>query len=139
MSPRGVMLLLPCRRCLRWCFWPSGVRHWATLPAAPQHRYLLRLVDAPKAPLPLPQTEVVLGRGPFLPKDDLDLMRRQGVEVVVTKNSGGDGARAKLEAARLLGLPVIMIDRPDLPRRPVCATVPEVMHWLHGADRGVKT
>ena len=104
---------------------------------APQHTYLLRLVDAPKGPLPLPRTEVVLARGPFRLKDDLDLMRRHGIEVIVTKNSGGEGARAKLEAARELSLPVVMIDRPLVPVRPACATVADVMAWLHGADRGV--
>ena len=108
---------------------------------APLHHYLLRLVDPPKA-LPLPQVDVVLGRGPFRLEDDLDLMRRHGIDVVVSKNSGGDGARAKLDAARLLGLEVIMIDRPALPARPTCATMAEVMAWLHGpnlhgADLGV--
>ena len=108
---------------------------------APQHHYLLRLVDPPGV-LPLPGVEVVLGRGPFRLEDDLALMRRHGVQVVVSKNSGGHGARAKLDAARLLGLEVIMIDRPALPARPTCATMAEVMAWLHGpnlhgADLGV--
>ena len=107
--------------------------------ALPQHHYLLRLVDAPKEPLPLPWVTVVLGRGPFRLEDDLALLRLHGVQVVVTKNSGGDGARAKLDAARQLGLEVIMLDRPALPMRPTVATVAEVMAWLHGADRGVKT
>ena len=107
----------------------------------PQHRYLLRLVDSPKA-LPLPDVEIVLGRGPFRLEDDLDLMRRHGVQVVVSKNSGGDGTRAKLDAARFLGLEVILIDRPALPERACCATVAEVLAWLHradfhGTDRGV--
>jgi precorrin-6A/cobalt-precorrin-6A reductase len=105
--------------------------------AAPQHHFLLRLVDPPTDALPLPLIEVVLGRGPFRLEDDLDLMRRHGTQIVVTKNAGGDGARAKLDAARMLGLEVIMIDRPALPDRPTRATVVEVMGWLHGADRGV--
>ena len=40
-------------------------------------------------------------------------------------------------AARQLGLPVLMIDRPALPERRSVATVAEVMHWLHGTLRGV--
>jgi precorrin-6A/cobalt-precorrin-6A reductase len=48
------------------------------------------------------------------------------------------GAEAKLTAARELGLPVILIDRPALPaRHVVVASVAEVMDWLHGADLGV--
>ena len=34
-------------------------------------------------------------------------------------------------AARTLGIPVIMIDRPDLPDRPVRGTVAGIMDWLH--------
>ncbi len=105
--------------------------------AAPQHHFLLRLVDPPTDALPLPRIEVVLGRGPFRLEDDLELMRRHETEIVVTKNAGGEGARAKLDAARMLGLEVIMIDRPTLPDRPTSATVAEVITWLHGADRGV--
>ena len=47
-------------------------------------------------------------------------------------NAGGFSA-----AARELGLPVVMIDRPALPPRHVVATVAEVMDWLHGTERGV--
>ncbi|MEO8242218.1 MAG: cobalt-precorrin-6A reductase [bacterium] len=104
---------------------------------APQHHYLLRLVDPPKTGLPLARVEVVLGRGPFQVEDDVDLMRRHGTQIVVCKNSGGTGARAKLDAARELGLEVIMIDRPAVPERPSVATLPEVMIWLHGTARGV--
>jgi precorrin-6A/cobalt-precorrin-6A reductase len=106
---------------------------------APQHSYLVRLVDAPNEALALPQVEIVTGRGPFALADDLALMRRHGTELVVTKNSGGDGARAKLDAARILGIGVIMINRPPMPERRVCGGVAEVMDWLHDADLGVKT
>ena len=104
--------------------------------AAPQHHYLLRLVDAPTEALPLPQTRLVLGRGPFRYEDDLALMRQHGTQIVVAKNAGGEGARAKLVAARELGLKVVMIDRPDLPHRPVSASVQGVLDWRHGTDRG---
>ena len=119
-------------------FLAIGRQTLADFAGAPQHHYLLRLVDQPAGPLPLPRVKVVLGRGPFRLEDDLELMRRHGTEVVVTKNSGGDGARAKLDAARLLGLAVIIIDRPARPDRPAVTTVAEVMAWLgHAAPRGV--
>lgn len=108
----------------------------------PQHHYLLRLVDPPEAPLPLPQAQVVLARGPFDLAGDMALMRDHGTQVVVAKNAGGSGARAKLDAARALGLPVVMIDRPPVPPRAVAGSVAQVMAWLGhaappGADRGV--
>lgn len=109
---------------------------------APQHDYLLRLVDPPQEPLPLPRTQVVIARGPFRFEDDLALMQDHGTQIVVAKNAGGEGARAKLDAARHLGLTVVMIERPALPTRPVSATVQGVLDWLHGpepsgTDRGV--
>ena len=104
----------------------------------PQHHYLLRLVDAPAAPLPLPNTTVILARGPFDVAGDTALMRDHAITHVVAKNAGGTGARAKLDAARALGLPVIMADRPRLPQVATASTMAGVMDWLdHSADRGV--
>lgn len=107
--------------------------------AKPQHAYVLRIVDPPDAPLPLPNARVVLARGPFDVAGDTALLRDHGVDLIVAKNAGGAGAGAKLVAARDLGLPVIMIDRPAIPVRRTVATVKEVMDWLHHtpADLGV--
>ena len=58
------------------------------------------------------------------------MMRARGITWIVARNSGGDGARAKLEAARMLGLPVIMIARPKLPERLRVESVTEIMQWL---------
>ncbi|MBP0652052.1 precorrin-6A/cobalt-precorrin-6A reductase, partial [Mycobacterium tuberculosis] len=58
-----------------------------------------------------PLCDVVLARGPFSVADEIALMRREGVEIVVTKNSGAAAAAAKLAAARALSLPVVMIAR----------------------------
>ena len=136
-SGHAAALALPDRpACV---FLAIGRQTLGDFAGAAQHHYLLRLVDAPTGPLPLPRTTVVLGRGPFQFADDLALLRQHGIEIVVTKNAGGEGARAKLEAARQLGLRVVMIDRPALPLRPAVGAVAEVMTWLHGADLGVKT
>lgn len=98
--------------------------------AKAHHHYLLRLVDAPEAPLSLPNVSVEIARGPFDVAGDTALMQRHGITHVVAKNAGGAGAVAKLTAARSLGLPVIMIGRPPVPERPVMASVAEVMAWL---------
>ncbi|MGR3620928.1 cobalt-precorrin-6A reductase [Pseudophaeobacter sp.] len=100
----------------------------------PQHHYLLRLVDAPKTDLPLPDCTVELARGPFDVAGDLALMQRHGTTHVVAKNAGGSGAAAKLIAARQLGLPVVMIARPQLPPRQVRGVLAEVMAWLSHPD-----
>ncbi|MGR3760242.1 cobalt-precorrin-6A reductase [Roseobacteraceae bacterium NS-SX3] len=111
-------------------FLAIGKQNLSQFAAKPQHHYLLRLVDAPEADLPLPHTTVEIARGPFDAAGDTDLMLRHGITHVVAKNAGGAGAAAKLTAARTLGLPVVMIGRPEVPERPVLGSVAEVMAWL---------
>jgi len=116
-----------------------GRMHLAEFAPNPQHAYLLRLVDPPDGPLPLPKAEVVVDRGPFDAAADQALMVRHGTEIVVSKNSGGTGAYAKIAAARALGLPVVMIDRPDAPDRAELHDIAAVLDWIAhtGTDLGV--
>ena len=119
-------------------FLAIGRQNLAPFAARPQHRYLLRLVDA--APdLSLPQATVMVARGPFTEEGDRALMEAHGITHVVAKNAGGSGAAAKLVAARALGLPVVLIDRPAIAARATVASVAEVMDWIaaHPADLGV--
>ena len=118
-------------------FLAIGRQHVGVFASAPQHHYLLRLIDEPAAPL-LPCSTTVIARGPFDVAGDLALLRDNGIDIVVTKNSGGIGAEAKLTAARTLDLPVIMVARPALPPRPSFASVAQILQWLdHGTDLGV--
>ena len=118
-------------------FLAIGRQHLAPFGAKPQHAYTLRFVDAPDGLLPLPDAEIIISRGPFTLAGDLELMRSHGIEWVVARNAGGAGARAKIDAARELGLPVVMIARPDLPERPRAESVEEVLAWLgHDARLG---
>jgi precorrin-6A/cobalt-precorrin-6A reductase len=98
--------------------------------AKPDNHYLLRLVDAPEAVLPLPDTTVVVARGPFDADSDRALMLDHRITHVVSKNAGGTGAEAKLIAARALGLPVVMVERPQVPERRILRSVEELMAWL---------
>ncbi|MCX7567113.1 cobalt-precorrin-6A reductase [Sulfitobacter sp. F26169L] len=116
-----------------------GRMHLAQFAPNRQHLYLLRLIDAPDAPLPFLNCNTVLDRGPFTIEGDLALMQEHRIDLVVSKNSGGGGAYAKIAAARQLALPVIMIDRPAIPARPVAHTIPEILNWIAhcGTERGV--
>ena len=98
--------------------------------AAPQHDYLIRTIDPPDPRPNLPRFEVLLARGPFSFDDELNLMRKAEIEVVVTKNSGGDATRAKLDAARALGLEVMLIRRPQGIDAPSFETLDETIAFL---------
>ncbi|MGR3616574.1 MAG: cobalt-precorrin-6A reductase [Paracoccaceae bacterium] len=111
-------------------FLAIGKQNLEAFAARPEHHYLLRLVDAPETPLPLSLNSVILARGPFDVAGDTALMRARAITHVVAKNAGGAGAEAKLHAARALGLPVILIDRPRVPGRLVLRCVADVMAWL---------
>jgi len=118
-------------------FLAIGRQHIAPFAARPQHAYTLRFVDAPEGALQLRDAEVIVSRGPFTLEGDRELMRSRGIEWLVARNSGGTGARAKIDAARELGLPVIMIARPALPERPRVESIEEVLAWLsHDARLG---
>ncbi|MGH3795262.1 MAG: cobalt-precorrin-6A reductase [Pseudonocardiaceae bacterium] len=91
--------------------------------------FLIRTIDAPGPPLPA-GCEVVLDRGPFTVDGELDLLRRYRIDVLVTKDSGGELTAAKLVAARRLGLAVLLVRRPPVPAVPVLATGPQVLRWL---------
>lgn len=123
--PRRVMLAL-------------GRMHLSDFTAQPQHFYLLRLVDPPLLPLGLPNCHVEVARGPFEMADDAALMQTHDIDLVVSKNAGGTGAYAKIAAARALGLPVMMIDRPILPERKVFTQASDVVRWVQETTlRGV--
>jgi precorrin-6A/cobalt-precorrin-6A reductase len=118
-------------------FLAIGRQHIAPFAAKPQHSYTLRFVDAPDGALPLPNAEVIVSRGPFTAEGDRELMASRRIDILVARNSGGNGARAKIDAARELGIPVIMIARPALPERPRVESIEEVMAWLgHDARLG---
>lgn len=80
--------------------------------AAPQHAYLVRTIEPVGDALPVPKLDVIEARGPFTAEDEAATMVNNGIDVVVTKHSGGTATYGKIAAARELGLPVIMVRRP---------------------------
>lgn len=95
-------------------FLAIGRQEVAPFRAAPRHRYIVRSIE-PVAPEHLPlDSALVLARGPFAAEAEHEMLRQCGVTVLVSKNSGGAATHGKLVAARQLGLPVIMVQRPPL-------------------------
>jgi precorrin-6A/cobalt-precorrin-6A reductase len=114
----------------RRVFLTIGRQQLAAFEIAPQHDYLIRCIDAPD-PLPaLPHHKLLLARGPFTFGAEQALMHDASIDILVTKNSGGDATRAKLDAARALGIDVYMIARPQSPDVPAFTTLGTILQFL---------
>jgi precorrin-6A/cobalt-precorrin-6A reductase len=116
----------------------TGRRAWLTIGAGEIARFntvagvhfLVRLVDAPRRPLPLRSYEVVIGRGPFTSAEERHRIERHAIDVLVCKASGGAATEAKLVAARERGIPVIMVRRPPDEPGEAVVTVEAALDWL---------
>lgn len=122
-------------------FLAIGRQELAPFTAEPQHRYIVRSVDAVDDSLRLADARYILDRGPFAEADERRLFECEGVEIVVAKNSGGDATYGKIAAARALGLPVVMVRRPQPTGVPAVASIDEAIAMLDhvldlAADRG---
>ncbi|UVK36356.1 cobalt-precorrin-6A reductase [Mesorhizobium sp. AR10] len=126
----------------RRVFLALGRQEVSAFEAAPQHHYLIRSVDPVEPRLAVPDATYLLARGPFPEADEHALLRHHRIDIVVSKNSGGEATYGKIAAARALGIDVIMIRRPALPDVPSAETVEAlaamVDHFVRPVDeRGV--
>ncbi len=92
-----------------------------------QHRYVVRSVDPVGPESGLPGADYILDRGPFDEAAEHRLLRERGIEILVTKNSGGDATYGKIAAARALGLPVVMVQRRHVRVAQAVSTVDEAV------------
>jgi precorrin-6A/cobalt-precorrin-6A reductase len=90
--------------------------------------FLVRCVEPPDPPLP-PRHRVLLDRGPYAVDGELALIDENRIDLVVTKDSGGAHTQAKLDAARMRGVPVIVVRRPARPEAPGVASPREALAW----------
>lgn len=115
----------------RRVFLTIGRNDLTSFPAPPQHWYLIRSVDPPPQEVRPPSGDILTARGPFREADERRLLENKRIDVLVTKNSGAAATRAKLDAARALSLPVIMVERPVLPAAEFeVADAAEAFTWL---------
>jgi len=117
-------------------FLSIGLRDLGPFAAVEGAWFLLRAVDPPRTAVTLPRHALVIDRGPFAFADELELLVGHRIEVVVTRNAGGEGARAKLDAARALGLPVVMVSQPAYPSGERVEDVAGAVAWLRARVPG---
>nr|WP_180218428.1 cobalt-precorrin-6A reductase [Streptomyces albus] len=88
--------------------------------------FLVRSVDPPEAGQPAPaRMELLLERGPFTLEGEREVLRAHRIDVLVTKDSGGEATAPKLTAARERGIPVVVVRRPPAPEGVRVVTSPE--------------
>jgi precorrin-6A/cobalt-precorrin-6A reductase len=111
-------------------FLTQGRLQLAVFAQAPQHRYIVRTIDRPAEIDALPDCKLILARGPFSLADELALMKRERIEALVTKNSGGRATHAKIEAARALEIEVVIVRRPPAPEAEMVHDLDAVLAWI---------
>ena len=73
--------------------------------------FVIRMVDPPEQALPFASCEILAAKPSANPDEEAALIRLHGISHIVCRNSGGEGAYAKIVAARMIGMPVIMVGR----------------------------
>lgn len=89
--------------------------------------FLIRSIEPVAFNPPSSTVEAVQARGPFSLAEETDLLSAKKIDLLVTKNSGGAATYAKIEAARNLGISVVMIDRPEVPACPVFGSIDRLL------------
>jgi precorrin-6A/cobalt-precorrin-6A reductase len=97
---------------------------------AAHHHYIARTIDPPGNIALPPDLRLLVGRGPFDREAETALLEREKIDVIVSKNSGGPATYGKIEAARHLGIPVVMIARPHKMRGHAVENATAAMTWL---------
>lgn len=116
-----------------------GRQELAAFGAAPQHDYVARTIERVGDLVSLPKLTEISARGPFAVDEEIGFLKETGAEVLVTKNSGGTATYAKIIAARELGIPVIIVKRPDVPDVPSVQDAGQAKRWLTAPDASVRT
>jgi precorrin-6A/cobalt-precorrin-6A reductase len=117
-------------------FLTLGRKDIAPFAASPQHTYLIRSVDPIDPPLAVPDAIYVTARGPFGEAEDRALLEQHRIDIIVSKNSGGEASYGKIAAARSLAIPVVMVRRPALPDAPSAETIEDALAWCDHALTG---
>jgi precorrin-6A/cobalt-precorrin-6A reductase len=110
-------------------FLAAGRRELAPFAARSDLWCLVRMIEPPTAGDTLPSGQLILGRPPTDPEAEAALFKEHKIGWIVSKDSGGR-AGAKIEAARRLKLPVVLVERPTPPPGPTAESVDTVIGWI---------
>ena len=95
------------------------------------YHFLVRTVDDPELVSEWTEATFLKDRGPYTLENEIKLLKKHKISMLVTKNSGGISTYAKIEAARYFKIPVLMVRRPELITAKSCQTVNEAVDWVN--------
>ena len=95
------------------------------------YRFLVRTVEDPELASEWSEATFLKDRGPYTLENEVTLLEKHDISMLVTKNSGGSSTYAKIEAARHLKIPVLMVRRPEMIPGKSCQTVNEAVEWVN--------
>ena len=91
--------------------------------------FLIRLINEPKVPLPIKRYKLLIARPPFQKDEEISLFLNNGIETLVSKDSGGS-LPGKIFAAAALNIPVILIRQPDPPEGHQTNEISSALIWI---------
>ena len=112
-------------------FLAIGRKNLDTYKEFSQNFFLLRFLESNTNNNFFQNQKCIISRGPFTVDDDLRILSRYRIEMIISKNSGGDGAYSKIIAARRLKIPIIIISRPKGVKTKKIYNFNSVMSWLN--------
>jgi precorrin-6A/cobalt-precorrin-6A reductase len=107
---RGIVEQIEAFRRPLWTLGREPLAHLHEIPAS--QFWTVRCLDAHAGNA---RAKIIDARGPFSIDGERALFDAAHIDVVISKNSGGQATEAKLAVARERGLPVVMLTRPALP------------------------
>lgn len=111
-------------------FLTIGRSELAAFGQAGRLNFISRSIEAPDEEGAAVLGRTILERGPFSLDHERRLLTENNVACLVAKNSGGSASYPKIEAARELGLPVVIIQRPPSPAGDLAGSVSEAVDWV---------
>ena len=113
-------------------FLSIGRQELAHFEKIPRKYFLVRTIEPIEFNPENSQAELIRARGPFTLEDEARLMVEHRIDLIVSKNSGGAATYPKIEAARQLRIPVVMIDRPETTEGKIFSRLQDLIAAIDG-------
>ncbi len=124
----GAAEVLP--RLARRAFLTIGLEDIKVFSGLTEIWFLVRLVRPPEIPLPLADYDLITGHPPLNLAAERQLLAEHRIDTLVCRQSGGKATEAKITAAGVEGIRIVLIQRPNLEPGEITETAEEALHWL---------